>query len=148
MPRTSPASIVSEGDSVAEGEEPLPSVPHPLDRLRQAAIEAEVETGRREETLEEARDALHVRLARISLGMVLLVAGVAMLALPGPGIVTIGFALVILARDFVWAERLLERIKHRLPQDEDGELDPKVIVFSVVMFVGAIITTVWWTFLR
>jgi hypothetical protein len=139
---------LSDGDDVADGEEPLPPVPGPLDRLRQAAIEAEVETGRHEETLEEARDALHVRLARISLGMILLAAGVAMLALPGPGIVTIGFALVILARDFVWAERLLERIKHRLPQDEDGDLDPKVIAFSVVMFVGAILTTTWWTFIR
>lgn len=115
-----------------------------LERLRQAAIEAEFETGRREETVEAAKDAIHIRLARMALGLVLLVAGIAMLALPGPGIVTIGFALVILARDFVWAERMLERIRHRLPQDDDGDLDPKVIVVSVISVVGAIAVSVWW----
>ena len=119
-----------------------------LERLRQAAIEAEFETGRREESVEEARDAIHVRLARMSLGMILLVAGTAMLALPGPGIVTIGFGLAILARDFVWAERLLDRIKDRLPQGDDGDLDPKVIVVSIISVVGAIAGSTWWYFIR
>ena len=119
-----------------------------VEEIRQAAIEAEFETGRREETVEAARDAIHVRLARMALGWTLLVAGIAMLALPGPGWVTIGFALVILSRDYVWAERTLERIKHRLPQDEDGEIHPRVIVFSVVMFVLATTAAVWWYVIR
>lgn len=119
-----------------------------IEELRQAAIEAEFETGRREDTVEEARDAIHVRLARMTLGWLLLVAGIAMLALPGPGWVTIGFGLAVLSRDYAWAERTLERIKHRLPQDEDGEIHPRVIVFSVVMFVLATATAIWWYLIR
>lgn len=119
-----------------------------IDELRQAAIEAEFETGHREDTVEDARDAIHVRLARMALGWTLLFAGIAMLALPGPGWVTIGLGLAVLSRDYVWAERTLERIKHRLPQDEDGEIHPRVIIFSVVMFALATGAAVWWYFIR
>lgn len=119
-----------------------------IEEVRDAAIEAEFETGRREETVEEARDAIHVRLARMALGWTLLIAGIAMLALPGPGWVSIGFGLAVLSRDYVWAERTLERIKHRLPQDEDGDIHPRVIVFSVVMFVLAAAGGIWWYFIR
>jgi len=51
------------------------------------------------------------RLLRIVLGFTLLVIGVAMLVLPGPGWLTIGFGLVILAAEFIWARRLLNRLK-------------------------------------
>jgi uncharacterized protein (TIGR02611 family) len=119
-----------------------------LEELRRAAIEAEFETGRREETVEEATDAIHVRLARMALGWALLFAGVAMLALPGPGWVTIGLGLAVLSRDYVWAERTLARIRHRLPQDDDGGIHPRVIVFSVVMFVLATAGAVWWYLIR
>ncbi|MEL7210016.1 MAG: PGPGW domain-containing protein, partial [Actinomycetota bacterium] len=119
--------------------EPDAAPEHPrLERLQRAAIEAEFETGRREDTEEEAKDAIHVRLIRMTAGFVVLATGIALLALPGPGWITIGIGLVILSKDFVWAERVLERIKDRLPQEEDGSIDPKVIVFSVVMFVGAL----------
>ena len=40
-----------------------------------------------------------------------LVAGLAMVALPGPGWLTIAAALAILAGEYVWARRLLERLK-------------------------------------
>jgi hypothetical protein len=119
-----------------------------IEEVRRAAIEAELETGRREETVEAARDAIHIRLARMAFGWALLIGGVAMLALPGPGLVTIGFGLAVLARDFVWAERTLERIKHRLPQDESGDVHPRLIAFSVVMFVAATAGAVWWYLIR
>ena len=51
------------------------------------------------------------RLLRIVLGFTLLVIGVAMLVLPGPGSLTIGFGLVILAAEFIWARHLLNRLK-------------------------------------
>jgi uncharacterized protein (TIGR02611 family) len=47
----------------------------------------------------------------MALGFVLLVAGVAMLALPGPGWLTIAGALAILAVEFEWARRALDRVK-------------------------------------
>lgn len=46
-------------------------------------------------------------------GTVLLV-GVAMIVLPGPAFVVIPLGLAILATEFVWAKRLLTRVKDRV----------------------------------
>ena len=51
------------------------------------------------------------RLIKIVVGFTLLIIGVAMLVLPGPGLVMIMLALAILAAEFVWAKRLLDRMK-------------------------------------
>jgi uncharacterized protein (TIGR02611 family) len=51
------------------------------------------------------------RIARIVSGFFLLAAGAAMVVLPGPGWITIALGLAVLARDFVWARRLLDRLK-------------------------------------
>jgi uncharacterized protein (TIGR02611 family) len=44
-------------------------------------------------------------------GMGLLVAGVVMLVTPGPGIVLLVAGLAVLATEFVWAERMLDKAK-------------------------------------
>ncbi|MBC7551171.1 MAG: PGPGW domain-containing protein [Cellulomonas sp.] len=44
-------------------------------------------------------------------GSTLVVAGVAMLVLPGPGLITIFAGVAILAAEFTWAEILLRRMK-------------------------------------
>jgi len=51
------------------------------------------------------------RLIRIVVGFTLLILGIAALVLPGPGWLTIALALTILATEFVWARRLLDRLK-------------------------------------
>lgn len=51
------------------------------------------------------------RVARIVSGFALLLAGAAMILLPGPGWVTIALGLALLAPDFPWARRSLDRIK-------------------------------------
>jgi len=51
------------------------------------------------------------RIARITAGFALLLAGMAMIVLPGPGWVTIALGLALLAPDFVWARQALDRIK-------------------------------------
>ena len=51
------------------------------------------------------------RLARIAGGSTLIVAGTAMLVLPGPGLVTIAAGVALLAKDVEWANRLLEKAK-------------------------------------
>lgn len=51
------------------------------------------------------------RVIRLVVGFVVLVVGLAMLVLPGPAIVVIPMGLAILATEFVWARRLLERMK-------------------------------------
>ena len=45
------------------------------------------------------------------LGFLLLGAGVVMLAIPGPGWLTIAAGLALLATEFDWARRLLDRVK-------------------------------------
>jgi len=122
--------------------------PQRWDRLREAAIEAEFETGRREDSVEEARAAIHIRLARMSVGSLLLFAGVLMLALPGPGWLAIAGGLAILAKDVAWAERALERVRKRLPADEDGSVSTPVIVMSVLVAIGAVSLSIWWYLFR
>ena len=53
------------------------------------------------------------RLLKIVLGFTLLAIGAAMLVLPGPGWLTIGLGLVVLAAEFIWARRLLSRLKEQ-----------------------------------
>jgi tellurite resistance protein TerC len=57
-------------------------------------------------TLQQAKRAI-----KIVVGFTVLLAGVAMTVLPGPAIVVIPAGLAILATEFLWARRLLERIK-------------------------------------
>jgi len=54
-----------------------------------------------------------LRYAKITGGFLLLVAGIAMIALPGPGWLTIAAALAILAGEFAWARRLLDQLKRQ-----------------------------------
>jgi uncharacterized protein (TIGR02611 family) len=49
------------------------------------------------------------RLAVLVVGVAILGAGVAMLALPGPGVLVIVVGLAVLATEFAWAERALDR---------------------------------------
>jgi uncharacterized protein (TIGR02611 family) len=55
-----------------------------------------------------------MRTLKMIVGFILLGAGIAMLALPGPGWLTIGAGLTLLASEFVWAQQLLDRIKQPL----------------------------------
>jgi tellurite resistance protein TerC len=45
------------------------------------------------------------------IGGTLLLVGVAMLVLPGPALIVIPAALALLATEFVWARRLLRRVR-------------------------------------
>jgi uncharacterized protein (TIGR02611 family) len=49
------------------------------------------------------------RVSVLVLGSVILIAGVAMLVLPGPGLLVIGVAVAVLALEFDWAKRLADR---------------------------------------
>jgi tellurite resistance protein TerC len=58
-------------------------------------------------TVEQVR-----RLSRIVGGFTLLLIGIVMLVTPGPGWLVIFLGLGLLAAEFVWAKRLMDRIKH------------------------------------
>ena len=47
-------------------------------------------------------------------GLTVVGVGIAMIVLPGPAVVVIPAGLAILATEFVWARRLLERVKARI----------------------------------
>ena len=51
------------------------------------------------------------RLIKIVFGFTLLAIGVALLVLPGPGWLTIALGLALLAGEYVWARKLLDRLK-------------------------------------
>jgi uncharacterized protein (TIGR02611 family) len=53
------------------------------------------------------------RIVKVIIGFTLLALGIVMIATPGPGWLTIMLALGILAAEFVWARRLLDRLKEQ-----------------------------------
>ncbi|HUI73678.1 MAG TPA: PGPGW domain-containing protein [Candidatus Acidoferrum sp.] len=59
-------------------------------------------------TVEQVR-----RIFRIVAGFTLLGVGIVMIVTPGPGWLTIFLGLGLLAAEFVWARRLMDRIKHQ-----------------------------------
>jgi uncharacterized protein (TIGR02611 family) len=119
-----------------------------LEAFEQAAVEAEFETGRREDTVEEAKRHLLLRALRVTAGSIVLFLGILMLALPGPGLVTVAAGLALLSQDVPFARRLLVRVRQRLPEGEDGNVSPLFIWGSATVAVLAMGTSIWWTFLR
>jgi len=65
------------------------------------------------------------RIAVTVVGFAVLLAGVAMLVLPGPGWAAIFLGLAILATEYVWAQRLLKMAKDKAGQARDAVLRRK-----------------------
>jgi uncharacterized protein (TIGR02611 family) len=65
------------------------------------------------------------RIAVTVVGFAVLLAGVAMLVLPGPGWAAIFLGLAILATEYVWAQRLLKMAKEKAGQARDAVLRRK-----------------------
>jgi uncharacterized protein (TIGR02611 family) len=68
-------------------------------------------------TIEQVR-----RFFRILAGFTLLLVGVIMLFTPGPGWLVVFLGLTLLAAEFVWAKRLMERMKHERNRLKDTVL--------------------------
>jgi len=78
------------------------------------------------------------RLAKIVSGFTLIIAGLFMLVLPGPGIITILGGLALISQEYVWARRLSDWVKARFarftgdpgqvgrPQEEPKVLDDQL----------------------
>jgi uncharacterized protein (TIGR02611 family) len=65
------------------------------------------------------------RIAVTIAGFAVLLAGIALLVLPGPGWLLIFIGLTILATEYVWAERLLKAAKRKAEQAKDVVLRKK-----------------------
>ena len=123
------------------------------------------ETGRRPPIVEEpgkrvpmidrvrARQERHRqrhRLYRIgfaALGFLVLAAGIVMLVTPGPGIPAIVLGLAMLALEFAWAERWLERLLNRVEQAaeevrQSGPAKRVALIAAGVLAVAAYIVII------
>lgn len=87
---------------------------------------------RREKHLERNRI---VRVVVAIFGFLVVLAGLAMLVLPGPGLLVIAIGLGTLALEFVWAERLLERTVDKMDEAADAvkRSSPTQRVLGVVL---------------
>ena len=65
------------------------------------------------------------RIAVTIAGFAVLLAGIALLVLPGPGWLLIFIGLTILATEYVWAERLLKTARRKAGQAKDAVLRKK-----------------------
>lgn len=66
-----------------------------------------------------------LRVFRVVAGFTLLAAGGIMLITPGPGWLTIFLGLGLLAAEFVWARRLVDRLKREGERVKDAVLRSK-----------------------
>lgn len=117
--------------------------------LREAAIQAEYDTGTREETEAEARTGVIFRIARMTLGTIILIIGIIMMPLPGPGGVIVAAGLAILARDVAWADRLLRYVRKRMPGvPEDGKIPRSSMITMVFITAATLSFSMWWFYFR
>jgi uncharacterized protein (TIGR02611 family) len=79
-----------------------------------------------------------VRVAFAAAGFVVLAAGVVMLVTPGPGIPVIVLGLTMLALEFAWAERWLERLLDRAERAVGQVTQGSPVRRAVVLGVGLI----------
>jgi uncharacterized protein (TIGR02611 family) len=86
------------------------------------------------------------RIAVLSVGVVVLAAGIAMLALPGPGWAAILLGLLILASEFTWARRSLDWARDKARRAKQQALSPEVRrrnqAIAVVVALGVLVAVV------
>lgn len=110
-------------------------------RIRHAAYQAEFHTGRRERTEVEARRNIFFRLVVIVVGSVLVILGLLMLVFPGPGILVTLVGLGLLAREFVWADRLMRTLRAKSHVDEIGRLPIWAQISLGVVSIAAVVAS-------
>jgi uncharacterized protein (TIGR02611 family) len=89
------------------------------------------------------------RIAITIVGFAVLIAGVIMMVTPGPGVVAILAGLAILASEYAWAERALDKAKQggKVVVDQ-ATASPARIVLSVLLTLGGIAAVILWVVLR
>jgi uncharacterized protein (TIGR02611 family) len=78
------------------------------------------------------------RIALEIVGWVLVVAGVAALILPGPGLLMIAAGLVILSQEYEWAERRVEPIKRKALRGAAESVETNLRVAMSTLFALAL----------
>lgn len=136
-----PTHPTSSTDGAERSAHPHGFDEHGFERLVDAAIEAELATGEREETEEKAKRHILVRIGIILAGLLVTFAGVLMLVLPGPGLVVVIAGLGILSTEVSWAERLLAYAKEKSRVEEVTAQRPWIKPVSIVVTVIAVVAS-------
>jgi Putative transmembrane protein (PGPGW) len=119
-----------------------------IEDLGEVLIETELEVGRHEETREDAKRNVILRAVRIGLGIVVCIAGVFLIVLPGPGMVVLAAGLAILSRDVPFARRLLVNVRARIPENERGEISRPILIGGLIVSIATVSFSLWWWLLR
>ncbi|MFF7260251.1 TIGR02611 family protein [Streptomyces sp. JV178] len=114
----------------------------------------EAPLGSRAPEFVKARRMLHLswQVAVFIIGLAVVVAGVIMLPLPGPGWVVIFGGMAIWATEFVWAQLVLRWTKRKVTEATQRALDPRVrrrnlILTSIGLVIVAVLMGVYlWKF--
>ncbi|MEU8892091.1 TIGR02611 family protein [Streptomyces sp. NPDC048442] len=105
----------------------------------------ERELGSRAPQYIQARRTLHLswQVGVFVVGLAVVVAGIIMLPLPGPGWVVIFGGMAIWATEFVWAQLVMRWTKRKLTEAAQKALDPKVRKRNIILTtVGLVIVAV------
>ncbi|MFF0162814.1 TIGR02611 family protein [Streptomyces sp. NPDC005263] len=102
----------------------------------------------------KARRALHLswQVGIFIIGLAVVVLGIIMLPLPGPGWVVIFGGMAIWATEFVWAQLVLRWTKRKVTEAAQRALDPAVrrrniILTSIgLVIIGALVGVYLWKF--
>ncbi|MER6716950.1 TIGR02611 family protein [Streptomyces sp. NPDC000877] len=93
----------------------------------------------------KARRVLHLswQVGVFIIGLAVVVAGIIMLPLPGPGWVVIFGGMAIWATEFVWAQLVLRWTKRKVTEAAQRALDPKVRRRNIILTsLGVVIVAV------
>jgi hypothetical protein len=80
------------------------------------------------------------------LGWVLTLAGIGLLALPGPGLLTLVAGLAILSQEYEWAERRLHPVRERAFQAAEAGVEtwPRILMSTAGALCLIAVGIVWW----
>ncbi|MFG2122159.1 TIGR02611 family protein [Streptomyces sp. NPDC048710] len=118
------------------------------------AEQSEQGLGSRAPAFIKARRVLHLswQVGIFVVGLAVVVLGIIMLPLPGPGWVVIFAGMAIWATEFVWAQLVLRWTKRKVTEAAQKALDPRVrrrnITLTVIglVIVGALVGVYLWKF--
>ncbi|KOG32204.1 TIGR02611 family protein [Streptomyces resistomycificus] len=124
------------------------------DETQTDGAQGEQGLGSRAPEFVKARRALHLswQVGIFTVGLAVVVLGIIMLPLPGPGWVVIFGGMAIWATEFVWAQLVLRWTKRKVTEAAERALDPRVrrrniILMSIgLVIVAAIVGVYLWKF--
>jgi uncharacterized protein (TIGR02611 family) len=124
------------------------------DETKADGAKTEQALGSRAPEFIKARRVLHLswQVGIFAVGLAVVVVGIILLPLPGPGWVVIFGGMAIWATEFVWAQLVLRWTKRKVTEAAQRALDPKVrrrnIILTTIglVIIGALLGIYLWKF--